>query len=141
MPRTIRPRFTVIGTAPHLQAGDSAVRPVSVLFDDPDCTGGVAELRLTAAEARDLAALLVQHAAETETEDPVTLARRHRTLLQIAADTSADLRPCDVYRVIEAAADADMPGFAAWLLAERPDIADAIAEAQADIAPACQGRN
>ena len=86
MPRTIRPRFTVIGTAPHLQAGDSAVRPVSVLFDDPDCTGGVAELRLTAAEARDLAALLVQHAAETEhdmprawlppTEDDATIAAR-----------------------------------------------------------------
>ena len=136
MPHTQRPRYTVIGTPPHLQAGDSAVRPVSVLFDDPDCTGGVAELRLTALEARYLAASLMLHAAQTETEDPATIARRHRTLLQIAADTPADLRACDVSRVIEAAADADMPGFPAWLLAERPDLAGAIAEAQADLATA-----
>lgn len=137
MPETRTDRYTVIGTPPHLQAGDSAVRPVSILhavFDVPGET--IAELRLTALEARYLAASLMLHAAQTETEDPATIARRHRTLLQIAADTPADLRACDVSRVIEAAADADMPGFPAWLLAERPDLADAIAEAQADLATA-----
>lgn len=61
--------------------------------------------------------------------------RRFATLLAIAADSPADLRRCDVYRVVEAAQDAGMAGFADWLAGERPDLEDEILTAQADIAP------
>ena len=56
-------RFTVIGTEPHMQAGESAERPVSVLFDD--AVAGVAELRLTAAEAAELSRVLLLAAGNT----------------------------------------------------------------------------
>ena len=61
--------------------------------------------------------------------------RRFLTLLAIAADSPEQLRRCDVYRVVEAAHDARMAGFAEWLEGQRRDLEDAIAEAVADMAP------
>lgn len=61
--------------------------------------------------------------------------RRFTTLLAIAADSPEQLRRCDVYRVVEAAQDVGMAGFAEWLGGLRPDLEDAIAEAVADLAP------
>lgn len=61
--------------------------------------------------------------------------RRFTTLLAIAADSPEQLRRCDVYRVVEAAQDAGMAGFPAWLEELRPDLVDEIAEATTDLAP------
>ncbi len=66
MPHTQTDRFAVIGTEPHMQAGDSAARPVSILHCCFDVPGGVAELRLTAAEARDLICALARAIPATE---------------------------------------------------------------------------
>lgn len=62
--------------------------------------------------------------------------RAYRIILTISADTPADLRRCDVSRVVEAAADAGLPGFALWLRGERPDLAKVIREALADLTAA-----
>lgn len=78
MAHTQTHRYTVLGTPPHLQAGDSKERPVSVLFEEPGAVGDIADLRLTLTEARDLAALLLRHADASEpfrlsaTASPVT---------------------------------------------------------------------
>ena len=79
MPHIQTDRFTVIGTEPHLQAGDSATRPVSILHCSFDTPGGVAELRLTADEARDLVHALSKAIAATEApeaSDPLELLAR-----------------------------------------------------------------
>lgn len=62
-----------------------------------------------------------------EATDP-DLARRYGMIVTISADEPALLRRCDVARVVEAALDAALPGFPAWLAALRPDLADTIAE-------------
>lgn len=57
-------------------------------------------------------------------------------LLSISADSPAELRACDVYRVVSEAADIGLAGFAEWLEAERPDLAKVIREALADLTTA-----
>lgn len=55
-------------------------------------------------------------------------------LLHIAADSPAELRKCDVYRIVEASENAGcMLAFCRWLAGERPDLADEVAECAGEV--------
>lgn len=56
---------TILDTPAHLRAGDSVAQPVAILFHD-DYLDRIAELRMTPAQARELAAALLDHAKRAE---------------------------------------------------------------------------
>lgn len=59
----------------------------------------------------------------------------YNIITAISADSVDRLRKCDVFRVMEAAANAgDMHGYAEWLAGERPDLAAEINECAQEIA-------
>lgn len=55
---------------------------------------------------------------------------RYRWAILPAADSVDRLRAIDLDRVLEPLADANLPGFVDWLIAQRPDLADRIRLAQ-----------
>lgn len=65
MDTTQTAEYTVLDTPMHLRAGDSVTRPVSLLFTD-EVLDTIAELKLTAAQARALGEALIRHATAAE---------------------------------------------------------------------------
>ena len=59
---------------------------------------------------------------------------RFSTLLTIAADSPAQLRSCDVFRVVEAAQNiGQLTAFCRWLTTLRPDLREEIDACQEEV--------
>jgi hypothetical protein len=67
------------------------------------------------------------------------MAKNFSTIVAISADTVAELRGCDVYRVVDAANDMGcMAAFAKWLMAKRADLTAKVLEAMVDVTDTTQ---
>ena len=53
--------------------------------------------------------------------------------ITIAADSVAQLRRCDVFRVLEWCPAEERPALAGWIVGERADLADEVAEVMAEL--------
>lgn len=53
-------------------------------------------------------------------------------MIRIAADTVQELRRCDVFRVLDWYADM-RHDFAEWIVTNRPDLADEVADVMAEL--------
>ena len=53
--------------------------------------------------------------------------------ITIAADSVAQLRRCDVFRVLEWCPAGERPALAGWIVGERADLAGEVAEVMAEL--------
>lgn len=68
------------------------------------------------------------------TDDEQVWERQARTITAVSADSVAELRACDLHRVIMVAADQGRrDAYIGWLICNRPDIHDRIVRAVRDL--------